>query len=111
MTLWGRCLEARSCDVLAPAMSCLPGEGCYIVDALGRTECRVSGTAGAGESCVLPEDCAPGFFCGGLSSRHCIRICRIGQNDCPAPEGRCIAQAHSPTGTGFCSADMTAQRF
>ena len=103
LTPWGRCLETRACDVLSPT-TCEPREGCYIVDATGRTECRVAGAAQAGESCVLPEDCAPGLFCGGLTTRQCIQICRIGQGECPTMQ-RCVAQAHSPSGTGFCTTE------
>lgn len=108
---WGRCLPPRSCDVLRPSESCESREGCYIVDAEGATQCRVAGTAGAGEACAAQEDCQSGFFCGGITgSRRCVRICRLGAGECPASEGRCVAQAHSPEGTGFCTLDATTAR-
>ncbi|MEC7518725.1 MAG: hypothetical protein VYE22_02615 [Myxococcota bacterium] len=107
-TSWGRCLARRSCDVLSPESTCEPREGCYIVDGMGSTECRVAGTAGAGDDCEVQEDCQSGFFCGGVGSRRCVRICEVGAGDCP--EGRCMAQAHSPSGTGFCTLDMMTAR-
>jgi hypothetical protein len=110
-TVWGRCLPRRTCDVLNAAASCEPREGCYIVDATGMTECRVAGSAGAGESCNVQEDCAGGFFCGGIgSAKRCVRICTIGGDDCPVAEGRCVAQVHTPAGSGLCTFDaMTAR--
>ncbi len=105
-TEWGRCLPLRSCDVLDPSTSCETREGCYIVDALGNTQCRLAGTGDAGDPCVEQEDCQSGFFCGGVATtRRCVRICRIGAEDCDSGE-RCVAQAHSPAGTGFCTAEM-----
>lgn len=105
-TSWGRCLPPRSCDVLRPAEVCAPREGCYILDTSGRAECRVAGTAGAGEACAAQSDCQAGFFCGGITpNQTCVRICRLGAGDCPSDEGRCVAQAHSPAGSGFCTAD------
>ena len=110
-TVWGRCLARRSCDVLSPSTSCEPREGCYIVDATGTTECRVAGAAGSGESCNVQEDCSGGFFCGGIgATKRCVRICALGADDCPVAEGRCVAQVHTPAGSGLCTFDaMTAR--
>jgi hypothetical protein len=102
---WGECGPPRPCDLFAPEDACAPREGCYLVDLEGRTECRVAGVAGPGEACDAQEDCRGGFFCAGLGERACLRVCRIDADDCPAGEGRCIAQAHSPEGTGFCTED------
>ncbi len=108
---WGRCLPPRSCDVLDPSEDCEPREGCFIVDADGTTQCRVAGAGGPGDACADQEDCQSGFFCGGIgNARRCVRICRIGADECPAEEGRCQAQAHSPPGTGFCTLDAATAR-
>lgn len=105
---WGRCLPPRSCSLLRPEATCEAREGCYLLDLDGTTECRIAGTAGAGEPCRIQEDCQAGFFCGGVRSMlRCVRVCRLGGDECPSDEGRCVAQAHSPEGTGFCTADTT----
>lgn len=109
-TPWGRCLPPRSCDVLAPEDSCEMREGCYIVDSAGNTECRFAGGGEAGAPCATQEDCRSGFFCGGIAETRCVRICRIDGEPCPIDEGRCMAQAHSPEGTGFCTIDSTTAR-
>lgn len=110
-TSWGRCLPPRTCDVLRPTETCEAREGCYIVDAEGNTQCLVAGTGGPGEACAAQQDCQPGFFCGGIGSmRRCVRICRLGAGECPESEGRCVAQAHSPAGTGFCTVDALTAR-
>jgi hypothetical protein len=109
-THWGRCLAPRRCDVLSPSDTCEMREGCYIVDSGGNTECRVAGTGQADSPCAVQEDCESGFFCGGIGATRCVRICRIDAEDCPDDEGRCIAQAHSPAGTGFCTTDSTTLR-
>ncbi len=102
-TSWGRCMPARSCDVLDQAGSCPMREGCYIVSASGDTQCRAAGSSGVGVACERPEDCAPGLACAGVMRRACIRICRIDDPmPCPRDEGRCIAQAYSPAGSGVC---------
>lgn len=103
-TPWGYCAPARTCDVLRPTSSCRPGEGCYIVEADGGTECRFSGMGEAGAPCMVPEDCAAGFFCGGLRTRTCRRICSLDDPmSCPEGEGRCVAYSYSPEGTGICT--------
>lgn len=102
-TAWGRCVSRRMCDVFAPEEVCAPREGCYIDEEALRTGCRLAGAAEIGDRCEVPEDCAPGLHCSGLT-RHCIRICRLEASDC-APGERCVAQAHSPPGTGFCAPD------
>lgn len=110
-TGWGQCLPARACDVLHPQEACETREGCYIVGADGSTECRVAGTGGPGAYCAAQEECQSGFFCGGIGdNRHCVRICQLGADDCPPEEGRCVAQAHSPAGTGFCTLDALTAR-
>jgi hypothetical protein len=102
-TSWGRCLPSRSCDVLDPQAVCEEREGCYVIDTQGNTECRVAGLGGAGDPCYEQQDCQSGFFCGGIGAlRQCVRICAIGGIDCPIDEGVCVAQAHSPAGSGFC---------
>lgn len=109
-TSWGRCLPPRDCDVLRPEDDCEPREGCYIVDSAGNTECRVAGTGEAGAACSVQQDCSAGFFCGGIGATHCVRICRLDGAPCPDDEGRCVAQAHSPAGTGLCTIDASTAR-
>jgi hypothetical protein len=112
-TSWGRCLPPRACDLLDPSSACEEREGCYIVDATGTTECRVAGRGDVGASCEEPEDCKAGFFCGGLSPvRRCVRICRIGEDDCPEAEGRCVDPgSHTPEGVGVCTLDTAGARW
>jgi hypothetical protein len=108
---WGQCLPPRRCSVLRPEETCEPREGCYLLDLEGTTECRVAGAGGTGDACMAQEDCQAGFFCGGITgARQCVRICRLGGEECPLEEGRCVAQAHSPEGTGFCTLDVTGSR-
>lgn len=107
-TRWGRCLAQRSCDLLR-VDSCEAREGCYLIDTTSMTECRIAGTAGAGEPCDVQEDCRAGFFCGGvLGARRCVRICDLRADDCPAAEGRCVAQTHTVAfeNVGLCTLDM-----
>lgn len=111
-TGWGRCLALRSCDVLRPD-ACEPREGCYLIEAGTRTqtECRVAGVAGAGELCVEQQECADGFFCGGVgSTTRCVRFCDVAADRCPTEEGRCVAGAHLPDGVGLCTMDATTAR-
>jgi hypothetical protein len=108
-TSWGECLPPRMCDVLRPELVCAEREGCYIVDSAGTTECRVAGSAAAGDPCELQEDCAAGLFCGGIGALRCVQICMVGGDECPAEE-RCVRQAHSPEGTGFCTFDASQGR-
>ncbi|NOY91083.1 MAG: hypothetical protein GXP55_07700 [Deltaproteobacteria bacterium] len=105
MSDFRRCVGPRPCDVLDASVACDRDEGCYIVDAAGTTDCRVAGTAAAGESCVEQNDCAPGFACSGLVSPSCVRICslRAPRAACPSGEGDCVAHAQSPSGTGLCT--------
>lgn len=100
-TAFGRCLPPRRCDVLAPELACEVREGCYVVDAAGTTECRLAGMRGVNDPCVLPEDCAPGLFCGGLGTRTCLQLCAIDAPRCEAGQ-RCVAQSYSPAGSGVC---------
>lgn len=109
-TEWGRCVMRSTCDVLDPSTSCASREGCYIIDAEGTTECRIAGTLGAGERCAAQEECAGGFFCGGLMpARTCRRICDLELDDCPPSEGTCVQQGHSPDGSGICTLDMATR--
>ena len=110
-TRWGRCLAIRSCNVLRPGEVCEPREGCYLIDGSRMTECRVAGAGGAGDGCEAQEDCQAGFFCGGIAAaRRCVRLCSVVDDTCPATEGRCIAQSHTPDGVGLCTMDMTTFR-
>lgn len=103
-TSWGRCGPVRTCDVLAPS-ACGPGEGCYIETEPLRAVCRWAGTRDVGEPCAEARDCLPGFFCGGVPMRACVRVCRVDDPaSCPPEEGRCVAQAYSPAGSGVCVA-------
>ena len=109
-TSWGRCLPPRPCDVLMPEGDCAEREGCYIVSASGDTDCRLAGTATLGEPCERAEDCVPGFFCAGVGSRACIRVCSLTDPaTCPAREGECVAQRYSPPGTGVCVMPVSAR--
>ncbi len=111
VTLWGRCLAVRSCDLLRPAATCEAREACYLLDSTRLTECRIAGVGGAGDACDVQEDCQAGFFCGGIAgARRCVRICSIREDNCPIEEGRCVAQAHTPDGVGLCTIDMTTMR-
>lgn len=101
-TRFNECLRPRSCDVLGD--ECEPMEGCYIVDAEGRTDCRAAGEREVGEDCRGPNDCAVGLSCTGLFSMTCVRVCELGATgSCPAGEGVCIGYAQSPEGTGLCT--------
>ena len=93
------------CDVLNPGALCeTPGEGCYIVDDVGNTQCQSAGEALAGEVCTEQSDCAAGYFCGMVTQR-CVQICSLGSDERSCPDGeQCIAQPHSPALSGFCSA-------
>ncbi|MFK7987507.1 MAG: hypothetical protein AB8I08_15915 [Sandaracinaceae bacterium] len=109
-TSWGRCRPRARCDVHTPAEACEDREGCYIIDGVGTTECRVAGEGEAGAACELQEDCTAGYFCGGVGSmKQCVRICRIGEDDCGEREA-CVAQVHTPDGSGLCATDTTAFR-
>jgi hypothetical protein len=44
------------------------------------TFCTSSGTAGAHQSCTIPEDCAPTFGC--FSSMICLQYCFVGSAAC-----------------------------
>ena len=104
-TDWGRCAPHTPCEILAVTSACAPREGCYVVYPRGVSdpwaECLLAGAAAAGEPCAAQNDCAPGFFCTGLSTSACVRICVLGDT-CPSGEGTCTAQAYSPPGTGVC---------
>lgn len=109
-TDWGQCVPRVECDVLEPSAECASREGCYIVDAEGATECRLAGVVDAGGTCYSQEECASGFFCGGLPpARTCRRICDLELDDCPPSEGSCVQQGHSPEGSGICTLDMAAR--
>jgi hypothetical protein len=43
-------------------------------------------------------------------AQRCVRICRLEGSECPTAEGRCVAQRHSPEGTGFCTVDTLTGR-
>ncbi len=104
-TAWGRCTASGGCDVLQPERSCPRGEACYIVGPDGATACRPAGRAGPGDPCSQPEDCRPGFYCGGaLGAGHCVRVCALdgAGPGCPSEEGSCVRAGASPEGTGLC---------
>lgn len=106
-TAWAQCGPVRACDVLDP-VACTEREGCFIVDAAGTTECRIAGTAAAGEACAQAEDCAAGLFCGGLGARTCLVVCALAAaRGCPDLT-RCIAQSYSPPGSGVCTREPGA---
>jgi len=106
-TDWWQCQGPRPCDLFAPLEVCEPGEGCYIVEATGDTDCRRAGTASLDEPCVESNDCAPGFTCGGLgSARRCLKLCMLGDagaGTCSSIEGHCRAQTYTPEGVGICT--------
>lgn len=110
VTDYRRCVAPRPCDLFDAMASCDHGEGCYIVDGEGHTDCRVAGAAAVGEACAAPSDCAPGLACAGLVSPTCVRVCslRPGAEPCPTGEGECVAQAQSPMGTGLCTVPAAA---
>lgn len=110
-TSWGRCADVRVCDVLAPELECAPGEGCYVETERMRAVCRRAGERGVGEPCERQTDCRAGFFCGGVPTSRCVRICRVDDpRSCPDPEGRCVPQAYSPPGSGVCVASASPAR-
>lgn len=102
-TSWGRCLPQRRCNVLAATTACTDREACYIVDALGTTECQVAGTRLEGELCEVPNDCAPDLACVGASGRTCVPLCALGGSGC-ARGKECVRQAYTPEGVGICVA-------
>ena len=111
-TDWWSCVEPRSCRPLEPAADCEPGEACYIVSREGDTDCRRAGDGETGDACLEQNDCGPGFFCAGLTTPTCVRICSLGDAGtaatCPTSEGNCRAYSHSPPGTGLCTVEMAA---
>ncbi|MCB9592225.1 MAG: hypothetical protein H6719_05795 [Sandaracinaceae bacterium] len=93
--------------MLRPEETCEPREGCYLIDTTMMTECRIAGTAAAGEPCEVQEDCRGGLYCGGIAAaRRCVRLCDVRADNCPTAEGRCVAQTHTPDGVGLCTLDM-----
>jgi hypothetical protein len=113
-TAYAWCAAPRPCDVFEPESECEPGEGCYIVAADATTDCRGAGDGETGDPCASQSDCAPGFFCGGLTAMACVRICEIGVSSgaraCPSSEGMCRAYPHTPVGTGLCTVETTSGR-
>jgi len=112
LTAWGRCTAPRPCSIFESGEMCEPGEACYIVSATGETDCRIAGSGQTGAYCSEQNDCAPGFFCGGLTGSACVRICeRAGTRaTCLTDEGDCVVYAHSPPGTGLCAHMMVPAR-
>jgi hypothetical protein len=109
-TSWGRCSAVRPCDVLAPEVACASGEGCYVESERMRSVCRRAGTGEVGATCERQTDCAAGLFCGGIPTSTCVRICRLDEpGSCPDEEGRCVAQAYSPPGSGVCVVTAAAR--
>ncbi|MDQ3031608.1 MAG: hypothetical protein M3Y87_04265 [Myxococcota bacterium] len=109
-TSWGRCSELRTCDVLAPERACAMGEGCYIESERMRSVCRYAGSGDVGAMCERQTDCRAGFFCAGVMTSTCVRICRLDDAaSCPDAEGRCVAQAYSPPGSGVCVVSAAAR--
>ena len=102
-TSWRECLPPRPCNVLSTT-ECEPMEACYVVSSEGDTDCRRAGDATLGESCIEPNDCAPGLVCAGFFEQTCQKICELGASgSCRADEGACVAYAQSPPGTGICT--------
>ena len=101
-TSWGRCLPQRRCTVLTPTSACTDREACYIVDALGATECQVAGSRLVGEACEVPNDCAPDLACVGASNRMCVALCSLGTTSACARGMDCVRQAYTPDGIGLC---------
>ncbi|MEM9192267.1 MAG: hypothetical protein AAGF12_24045 [Myxococcota bacterium] len=98
------CTQVRPCQVLFPEDACGSREGCYIISDDGETQCLHAGTAETNEGCSTQNDCAPGFFCGGLGRRTCRRICSLDvPSECPPGEGECQAQTYTPDGSGICT--------
>jgi hypothetical protein len=89
--------------------ACEPTEGCYIVSSMGDTDCREAGAAGVADPCVEPNDCEAGLTCAGFFEMTCARICSLDADTCPSDEGRCVAYAQSPEGTGLCTVEMSAR--
>ncbi len=100
-TAWAECLPRRACDLLA-GTGCEPGEGCYLVDSGGLTDCREEGTLLEGQGCSEPEDCAPGMSCLGLEVSACRVICDADE-DCGG--GKTCVDANLPglPGLGHCA--------
>ena len=106
-TSWGRCLPERRCTVLAATSACTEREACYVVDAIGTTECRVAGARLMGEVCEVPNDCASGFACVGASAKTCVALCSLDASTCPRAT-ECVRQAYTPSGIGICAPDAPA---
>lgn len=103
---WHACLPPVTCDLAGREHPCATGEGCYVVDDVGTTECLLAGPAQPGAPCTIPNDCAPGSVCTGLTTRTCVQVCFLASTQprqgCADGE-RCQAQAYSPPGTGICT--------
>lgn len=100
-TNWAECLPRRACDALA-GTGCELGEGCYFTDAGGLTDCREEGAAVEGEACSVPEDCAAGMSCLGLSVSTCRVICD-GEEDCSGGQTCVDAAFPGLPGVGHCA--------
>jgi len=106
---WGICTPPRPCDPLAAEAVCEPGEGCYVADGEGATDCRAAGTMAIGAPCAVQQDCRPGAFCAGRPGEaRCAALCALpaegGSEDgpgCPSDQ-RCAALAATPEGVGLC---------
>jgi len=103
-TSWGICTGPRPCDIFSPEDVCEPGEGCYVADGEGATDCRVAGVADVGSSCETQRDCVPGAFCAGRpGDATCAAFCTRDDDTHPCPRGeRCVSSAAIPDELGLC---------
>jgi hypothetical protein len=81
------CAYPDRCELMAPWKTCPVGAGCDVVAKVGgefKTDCVGAGEGNGPGACLEdPTHCAPGRKC---VNGNCQLWCRVGFNDCPAPQ-------------------------
>lgn len=103
-TPWGHCVDRVTCNPTESGGPCGEGLSCYVASGSGSTDCLPTGAGVAGESCAVPEDCAPGHVCAGIGAKSCRALCDLDDGDAVCGEDeRCVAYAYTPDGAGVCT--------
>ena len=93
-----------NCNLLT--QDCQAGEGCYVVDNDGHTDCMTAGTITEGVSCGQTADavCAPGLDCLGTSAATltCYKICATNGSVACAQGQTCQHPSFYPATSGIC---------